>query len=177
MTHPRFFGYGSLVNLATHSYPSARTASLKGWRRVWRHTGLRDQAFLSIEPHESETLLGVTADVPGADWVALDEREIGYARHDVTDLITDASQTSVYVVKDEHYSGMPNTQPILLSYLDVVVQGYIQQFGPSGAEHFFETTTGWDIPILDDRGAPHYPRAQVLSKSERAVVDRFLSQL
>ncbi|MDX5384038.1 MAG: gamma-glutamylcyclotransferase, partial [Rhodobacterales bacterium] len=33
-----FFGYGSLVNRATHDYGQARAATLPGWRRAWRHT-------------------------------------------------------------------------------------------------------------------------------------------
>lgn len=176
MTHPRFFGYGSLVNLSTHIYPQARKASLKGWRRVWRHTPLREQAFLSIEPHEATTLLGVTADVPNADWNALDEREEGYARHDVSHLVSEPMNTAVYVVKDEHYSTYDRNHPILLSYLDVVVQGYLQQFGPQGAEHLFETTENW-APILDDRKNPLYPRAQKLSDEEREIVDAHLRQL
>ena len=31
--HPRFFGYGSLVNRDTHDYPNAVRATLSGWRR------------------------------------------------------------------------------------------------------------------------------------------------
>lgn len=176
MTHPRFFGYGSLVNLATHSYPAARKSTLKGWRRVWRHTPLRQQAFLSIEPHAETLLLGVTADVPNADWDALDEREEGYARHDVSHLVEEPQTTAVYVVKDEHFSTYEQSHPILLSYLDVVVQGYLQQFGLSGATHLFETTRNWG-PIFNDRERPLYPRAQTLNDDERAVVDEHLKQI
>ncbi|NBT52664.1 MAG: gamma-glutamylcyclotransferase, partial [Marivivens sp.] len=84
MTHPRFFGYGSLVNLTTHTYPDPKPAKLRGWRRVWRHTQIQEPAFLSVEPCDRTTLLGVTAAVPNADWAALDERESGYLRRDVT---------------------------------------------------------------------------------------------
>jgi hypothetical protein len=48
--------------------------------------------------------------------------------------------------------------PVLLSYLDVVVQGYLQEFDEAGVAHFFDTTDGWDAPLLDDRTHPHYPR-------------------
>lgn len=36
--------------------------------------------------------------------------------------------------------------------------------------HFIETTDGWEAPILADRAAPVYPRAQVI---EAALLERF----
>ena len=176
MTHPRFFGYGSLVNLTTHDYPDPQPAELKGWRRVWRHTDLQEPAFLSVEPCEVTTLLGVTAQVPNNDWEALDERETGYKRQDVTPLIKDAQHpTAVYEVEHHHFSDTV-TRPILLSYLDVVVQGYMRVFGTEGATHFFETTHNWG-PVLNDRGTPRYPRARVLSAEEVRVVNDFIADL
>jgi len=65
----------------------------------------------------------------------------------------------------------------LLSYLDVVVQGFVHEFGTAGAKAFFETTDGWDTPVLDDRAAPIYPRAQTLSAEEQALTDRLLAQV
>jgi len=50
-----FFGYGSLVNRATHSFNNAQPAQLTGWRRVWRHTDLRPVAFLSVQRDEQST--------------------------------------------------------------------------------------------------------------------------
>ena len=66
---------------------------------------------------------------------------------------------------------------MLLSYIDVVVQGYLAEYGPDGAERFFETTGGWDVPILNDRAAPLYPRHTMLSGSERTFVDAALARL
>lgn len=169
---PRFFGYGSLVNTATHDYPEPQKAKLTGWRRVWRQTDIRELAFLSVEPCEDSDLLGLTAEVPGTNWAALDQREFAYSRHDISHQIAPyQTQTAVYVV-DQDVAG--RAHPILLSYLDVVVQGYLHQFGEDGAHHFFDTTHGWDIPILNDRAAPRYPRAQVLSPTERGLVDELL---
>ncbi|MEY8843070.1 gamma-glutamylcyclotransferase, partial [Cribrihabitans sp. XS_ASV171] len=67
--------------------------------------------------------------------------------------------------------------PILLSYLDVVVQGYLRVFGVDGADRFFATTDGWESPILDDRAEPRYPRHRRLKDEERAFVDDRLSRL
>jgi hypothetical protein len=174
-----FFGYGSLVNTRTHAYPDARRARLSGWRRVWRGTPLAEQAFLSVEPAQTE-IHGLVAAVPDADWGALDAREHGYDRQGVVSGIAhdlpDHAAVQVYAVPDRHHLPLDRS-PILLSYLDVVVQGFLHQFGQDGATHFFDTTAGWDRPVIDDRTAPIYPRHQTLTAAERCMVDRHLDTL
>ena len=177
MSHPAFFGYGSLVNLATHSYADPRPAELVGWRRVWRGTDLRKVAYLSVTPDPDGSLQGVVAQVPNGDWEALDLREAAYARQDVSHQVaTDGTSTTtaVYQVRPENVVAHDN-HPILLSYIDVVVQGYLRLFGEDGVAAFFSSTDGWHLPLEDDRAAPIYPRHQRLSQTERALVDRHLA--
>lgn len=181
MTHPRFFGYGSLVNLATHDYPDPRPARLSGWRRVWRHSALRPAAFLSVEPDADSVIHGITASVPDDDWVALDAREHAYHRVDISTVVHHPcgtkSPTAVYEAAHGALAPPSVNFPILLSYVDVVVQGYLNVYGPEGAEAFFETTAGWDAPILNDRSQPRYPRHQQLSDHDRSYVDVRLAGL
>lgn len=166
-----FFGYGSLVNRATHSYPNARPATLKGWRRTWIHTDTHPQSFLSVMPDATCTIEGLVAHVPNGDWAALDLRETGYTRHlDHATLADTAHPIQVYAVPLAHRAPTP-PHPILLSYIDVVIQGFLAEYGPEGAAGFFTTTAGWHTPILNDRQAPKYPRAQRLSPEETALVD------
>jgi len=175
---PLFFGYGSLVNLATHSYAQPAPARLSGWRRVWRGTALRPAAFLSVMASPGDVIAGITARVPGADWAALDAREAAYARRDVSHQVapTGPAPVAVYEVESQHMAP-EDAHPILLSYLDVVVQGYLRVFGHAEAARFFETTDGWSRGITDDRTAPLYPPAQVLSVEERAFVDDWLARV
>ncbi|MCB2092818.1 MAG: gamma-glutamylcyclotransferase [Rhodobacteraceae bacterium] len=177
---PAFFGYGSLVNRATHDYAPAVPARLRGWRRVWRHTVLRPFAFLSVEPADAE-IDGLVAAVPHGDWSALDQREAAYdrtglaagaLRHDAGW----AQSVEIYAVARDHADPAAR-HPILLSYLDVVVQGFLREFGTTGANGFFASTQGWETAILDDRAAPVYPRHQVLTKGETAFVDETLHRL
>lgn len=171
---PSFFGYGSLVNRATQSYPDAQKASLTGWRRLWCPTTLRDVAFLSARPDPSCTLQGLIARVPGRDWAALDLRETGYDRHDVSAAVGLAAEVQVYAVPKANQQGGARIR-LLLSYVDVVVQGYLAEYGEPGVAHFFETTEGWQgAEVVNDRTAPLYPRAQVLSRDETALVDTWL---
>lgn len=179
MTVPYFFGYGSLVNVNTHAYGSIRRATAKGWRRAWRHTALRDIAFLTAVPDETSEILGLIASVPNGDWAALDDREFAYERVSITPQVSwdsnDNFDVSIYAIAPDNQNSPSTAHPILLSYLDVVVQGYFREFGTDGVHHFGETTDGWDAPILDDRAAPRYPRAQSLTGYETQLVDDLIA--
>ena len=176
--NPRFFGYGSLVNRSTHDYPSAQTATLPGWRRVWVHVAERPVAYLSVEPAPGISILGLTAEVPGSDWAALDEREYAYARHPALAMSGAAElPVQVYAVPQENRLPPSRTNPLILSYIDAVVQGFLREYGPEGAAHFFETTHGWNAPIIHDRARPIYPRSQRLTGEEQMVVDAGLASL
>lgn len=178
MADPYFFGYGSLVNLATHDFPDPRPASLRGWRRAWRHTDLRPVAFLTAIPDPDCEIEGMIAHVPKNDWAALDQREWAYDRVAATHAVTHALQRdveiAVYAVPAARHAEPTGAHPILLSYLDVVVQGYLRAYGTEGVDRFFATTDGWEAPILNDRADPRYPRHQQLRPEETALVDECL---
>ncbi len=177
---PYFFGYGSLVNRKTHGYPDAHPAEMRGWRRAWVRSAAFDRVFLSVVPDPETAILGLIAAVPGGDWTALDQREAGYARLSSGGAVTHPVASDLDIA---HYAVPPETQgettrnTIALTYLDVVVQGFLHEFGTDGVTHFFDTTDGWDTPILNDRAAPVYPRHQSLTAAETALVDQHLDRL
>jgi len=180
MRDPFFFGYGSLVNRATHSFPQATKAVATGWGRTWKKTRLREVAFLTAVERPGAQIEGLIAAVPGADWESLDAREWAYHRLPVGEVAHDHAgdlDIQIYRTKPEHDADGSEAHPILLSYLDTVVQGYLTEFGIAGALRFFETTEGWDSPVLDDRAAPRYPRAQHLAATELDFVDAQLRAL
>ena len=178
MNDPYFFGYGSLVNLSTHEYRDPKAASLRGWRRIWLNAYMLDAAFLSVHPTQGAKIEGIIARVPDADWVALDAREKGYDRLDATDQILVDTEPpvdcAVYVVPRTRETDTGQKSPILLSYLDVVLQGFMQIYGSDGLDHFFETTDGWDRPVHNDRHMPVYPRHRYLDATEQTRVSSFL---
>ncbi len=179
--HAYFFGYGSLVNRTTHGFGGARPARLSGWRRVWRHTTLRPVAYLTVVPDDDAEIDGLIAPVPGADWPALDAREAAYVRAPAADQVRHdlphTPEIAVYTIPEGHYGAPTAAHPILLSYIDVVVQGYLREFGEDGVARFFDTTGGWDAPVLDDRAAPRYPRHRGLSDAEHALTDAHLARV
>lgn len=181
MNNPYFFGYGSLVNRATHTYPNAAHATAHGWQRAWVDTAGHPYATLTAVKAPGGQIDGLIAEVPNADWVALDEREHAYDRIPDTANIKHtheyADDIAIYAVPKTSMLQSGPRSPILLSYLDVVLQGYLQEFGETGAQAFLETTNGWDVPVLNDRVAPIYPRHQLLSATQQQFVDAALATL
>ncbi len=179
MSDAFFFSYGSLVNRATHAYTDAHPATARGWRRVWRHTPVRPMAFLTVHRAPGSHIRGLMAAVPGDDWRTLDAREEAYDRLRAQDQIDHhlphRPDVALYVIPEGKHGTPSQKQPILLSYLDVVVQGFLREYGADGVRDFFDTTDGWDAPVLDDRAAPRYPRHQNLSRPELRMVDEALA--
>ena len=180
MNDPFFFGYGSLVNRKTHDYGQAHPAKIKGWRRAWRRSPLRNLCFLTAVPDPDTTIEGLIAAVPNADWAALDIREHGYLRHEVTGHVEHGTkhdpQIAIYAIAPKEHASPTPENPILLSYLDVVVQGYLTEFGEDGVARFFQTTDGWHAPIMNDRANPIYPRAQSLTKAQIGLIDEYIAE-
>ncbi len=180
MLDPYFFGYGSLVNAKSHDYPNAQPATLRGWRRAWvasKDHGIVQLTGVRAPDHH---IKGLIAAVPGADWDALDKREGGYARLSASEHVEHSleipAEIAVYSVETTHITPTDNHM-ILLSYLDVVVQGFHEVYGEDGVQHFFETTDNWHTPIVNDRDNPFYPRHQKLTKFQRELVDGNLKNL
>ncbi|WP_299842040.1 gamma-glutamylcyclotransferase [uncultured Roseovarius sp.] len=169
------------MNRDTHAFEGARTASLRGWRRIWRYTTQRQVAYLTVIRDASTTIDGLIAPVPDQDWGALDYRERAYARvpaaHQITHTLPHQPQIAVYAIPDNADDSHAQDHTLLLSYIDVVVQGYLREFGAEGAARFFASTSGWDAPIVDDRAAPRYPRHCRLTPEETALVDVHLANL
>lgn len=181
MQDPFFFGYGSLVNRATHGYGPAYRARIRGWKRAWRHSAARGVPFLTAMPCPDGEIDGLVAMVPGGDWQALDQREAGYKRQcagpglrpELAGKGVTAAQ--IYAVPADDWAAPDRDAPIWLSYVDVVLQGYLREFGEAGVREFMVTTEGWEIPIIDDRARPGYPRHQPVAPDERDWFDSLLA--
>ncbi|KUF10545.1 gamma-glutamylcyclotransferase family protein [Pseudoponticoccus marisrubri] len=180
MQHAYFFGYGSLVNRMTHGFTPVHRARVSGWRRAWRAVPERDLCVLTAVADPAGEIDGLIAPVPEEGWAALDLREAAYERHEATGDVRHAAraeQIAIYAVSPARGRAPGPDNPILLSYLDVVIEGYLAEYGRAGAEAFFDTTAGWQAPILDDRAAPRYVRATRPEPEVRAIVDAALARL
>lgn len=178
----RFFGYGSLVNADTHRHENFAPAQISGWRRRWSHRVQRNGfqvSSLTVFEDKGTVIAGATATVKGQSWEELDAREHGYERLILADdaLSTKAKNVSMYKSLAQNDQLGTAEFPILQSYLDCVLQGFLRVHGPAAPEAFIATTDGWSTPILQDRLSPLYPRAISLSESEVSMFDALLSDM
>lgn len=172
------FGYGSLVNPATHSYVQTRPAILNGWRREWRHfidTPDHKTVSLTVKRDPNYRIAGLIAFVPAADCAALDQREKGYDRITLTHAELSHNDAKIVLYQSQAPRDGASSHPILQSYLDAVLQGFFAQHGRAGIIDFLQTTSGWKTPIKRDRHAPIYPRSVNLSVREAMEFDTILA--
>ncbi|WP_310620229.1 gamma-glutamylcyclotransferase family protein [Flexibacterium corallicola] len=189
-----YFGYGSLVNERTLPKETTVIAgTLRGWVREWRgcsrwRDGSVDETsglcVLTVRREPASLIKGAMVLDVAANLPKLDEREWHYSRIALNhgDFRADSAEnipqgSFLYEVTDPYYEWGNDEFPVLLSYVDCVLAGFYRLWGESGLEHFMETTLGWDhVPVLNDRAAPLYPRAQVLSPELQQRIDWHLEK-
>ncbi|MEM9221050.1 MAG: gamma-glutamylcyclotransferase family protein [Pseudomonadota bacterium] len=168
------FGYGSLVNRRTlPALLSARPYTANGWRRAWRSTSrgqLGGRCSLSVVPDPNCAIDGLVLTFKDEAWPLIQQRELNYDPLRLKD-DPDVIIFRVHAEKDRYGDA---DHPILLSYIDTTLQGFFREFGKEGARQFMVTTAGWHVPIINDRCAPKYTRAQNLSQEEELAVDALL---
>lgn len=182
-----YFGYGSLVNRATHrtEIVHAVPARLIGWRRCWRPRPDMPgfpAALLTVREQEDAVCDGLLVYDRAENLATIDEREARYRRLPVPLERLEAALPvpegcPVYVYRAED-AVPPHPEPphILRSYLDAVLQGFLHVHGEEGVRRFLMETDGFDTPIHDDRAAPLYPRAVMLAEKEKVLVEEMLQR-
>jgi len=185
-----YFGYGSLVNLGSLRTPyiSAHRATVSGWQRQWlarpeepgtfaARAGL---AFLSVVKTTNGEIDGMLITDHATSLKSLDERESLYSRVTLKpeniklhDDDIDTTNRFLYVADELPDEPTSTETKILRSYLDVVMQGYLNHFGIEGVQRFFDTTLNFELDILEDREQPLYPRATTLSSEEKRLFADF----
>jgi cation transport protein ChaC len=179
------FAYGSLVNrLARPAGLRSAPAVLPHWARHWRHciqTPHGRICALTVAPDPDTSIRGVVLFCEADTVEELDQREIDYHQVRVS-VRLDAPEAGmeevgcVVHVGDLAYDRAGSYEfPIWRSYLDCVLAGYIELGGRCAAEDFIASTRGWNVPILDDRGDPKYPRAVALRSHELREIDEILA--
>lgn len=183
-----YFGYGSLVNRATHRtrIVDAVPAKLHGWRRSWRpraDTSVFDVAILSVRREPASTTRGLLVIDRVENLPSIDERERHYDRVLLDDdevarraVLPPDCPVYVYQVPDTPELNF-GSQRILRSYLDAVLQGYLVEHGEASVRQFVEETAAFEIGIVDDSSDPLYQRSVTLSAFEQALFDDVLSHL
>ena len=175
--------------------------SVAGWQRSWSHrvnnpeaasvelvcasstTGGLDSvsaqsgpetpvgySTLTVVPAPGVQIDGVVVSINARDLPTLDEREKGYSRCTVQS-VKSTDPVAMYVSQSEHVNTVSSAYPLVQSYVDCVLAGFLTVFGWEGVDRFIATTTGWATPILADRAAPLYPRAVSLEPDLEQLFD------
>jgi hypothetical protein len=183
-----YFGYGSLVNKATHrtDIVDAFPACLVGWRRHWRPrpdmAGF-PAAMLTVRREEGAMCDGLLVIDRAENLAAIDAREARYRRIPLQSGELEMAAALPAGCPVYFYEALPDlpvhpeAPMILQSYLDAVLQGFLAIHGEEGVRRFIADTAGFDIPIHADRLAPKYPRAVRLRPPEEALFDGFLADM
>ncbi len=178
-----YFGYGSLVNRQTRPDNEAfQPVSVMNWQRAWAHRVQQPGHTASVPaPEKGFTVLtvayckaglldGVQVTIDDTDIPQLDAREAGYERQ-ITRSDLSTEPVAIYVSRPEHVAMANADYPLLQSYTDCVLAGYLDVFGWAGVDRFIGSTQGWSAPIFADREQPIYPRAVSLSVEVTAAFD------
>ncbi|MEM9104604.1 MAG: gamma-glutamylcyclotransferase family protein [Pseudomonadota bacterium] len=181
-----YFGYGSLANRKTlqTDFLHAQPVRLHGWRRCWRPrkegdpiVADRPTSLLSARKVGEGFIDGLLVFDKRANLPDVDERERNYDRVPVPlDRIEGFDQglpaCEIFVYEAQTNVALHDPQhPILQSYLDVVLKGFLQEFGLAGVHHFLATTDGFERPVHTDRHRPFYPRSVQLTDEEQVLFD------
>ena len=187
MSHFAYFGYGSLINRATHQNDvvEVRAARLNGWRRCWRPRPDMPgfpAVLLSVRREEGASCEGVVVTDHVGNLAALDAREARYSRHELghgeLHLHEGEHPAMPVYVYQANEAIPPHRDPphILQSYLDAVMKGLLELHGEASVAAFIATTDGFDYPIHRDRTDPVYPRAIGIDAAEMALFDALLEE-
>ncbi|WP_319410365.1 gamma-glutamylcyclotransferase family protein [uncultured Cohaesibacter sp.] len=187
-----YFGYGSLVNDKTRNAESfGLPVRLRGYRRHWsvweasperKALGLMGAVALSVTANANAFCDGLLIFDHKDHLPQVDLREAHYTRTPIdygdmtgTQPLPEGLDCYIYVGQPPLMNRADARYPILQSYIDAVMQGFLHKFGQEGVKRFVEETDGWHIPVLGDRMRPIYPRHVSLTDAEMELVDQYVT--
>ncbi len=182
------FGYGSLICKSsrdkTTSSGKAYSVRIKGIERSWslvvKHLGA---TALGATPNNNSFCNGVIFEVTKKELKEFDKREFeaDYSRIKLDKKnITFLKRKTVinghiYTYVANHPSKASKANPLIQSYIDVILTGCLE-ISKDFAKEFITTTKGWSKHWINDRLNPKYPRAMKKIKYKKTI-DSLLKNL
>jgi hypothetical protein len=188
-----YFGYGSLVNELTwlqseRRHPQRYPVEIQNWTREWGHcvdTPHGPGCVLTAVERAGSRIQGILVCCDTADLVQIDAREAGYdrvelPRRDVLIPISDLPEKLyIYKSKSSHYRPGGTDYPIWFSYAEAVLHGFLSVFKTEGVDRFIRSTSGWTVPVIDDRDNPQYRRSpkKLISVEDKVYIEQKIRQI
>lgn len=188
-----YFGYGSLVNELTwlqseRRHPERYPVEIENWSREWGHYADTPQGpvcVLTAVERAGSRIQGILIRCDAADLAEIDAREDGYDRVELSrrDVLSSAGDLPeklyIYKSKSPHYRAGSADYPIWFSYAEAVLHGFLSVFKTEGVDAFIRSTSGWTVPVIDDRDDPQYHRSpkKLISIEDRAYIEQKIRQI
>jgi hypothetical protein len=128
---------------------------------------------------------GILIRCDAADLAQIDAREAGYDRvelphRDVMSSVSDLPEKLyIYKSKAMHYRPGGADFPVWFSYVEAVLHGFLSVFKTEGVDEFIRSTSGWTVPVLDDRDNPQYRRSpkKLISIADKGYIERKIREI
>ena len=188
-----YFGYGSLVNELTWLQSERRhvvrhPVEVQNWAREWGHcvdTPNGPACALTAVERAGSRIQGILILCDAADLMQIDAREVGYDRIELPrrDILSSVSylpeKLYTYRSKASHYRLGGMDYPIWFSHAETVLHGYLSVFKTEGVEKFIQSTSGWTVPVIDDRHNPQYHRfpKKLISIEDKIYIEQKIRQI
>jgi hypothetical protein len=193
-----YFGYGSLVNELTwlpseRSHPERHPVEIRNWSREWGHcyaTPHGPVCVLTAAAQAGNRIQGILIRCDAADLAQVDAREAGYDRVELPrgDILSCADGSCVddlpeklYIYKSNstHYRPGDADFRIWYSYVEAVLHGFLAVFKTEGVDAFIRSTSGWSVPVIDDRDNPQYRRSpnKLISAKDKDFIEQKIRQI
>jgi hypothetical protein len=188
-----YFGYGSLVNELTWLQSERRHSQrypveIQNWTREWAHCADTRQGpvcVLTAVERPGSRIQGILTRCDAVDLAEIDAREDGYDRVELPrgDVLSSAvdlpEKLYIYKSKSSHYRVGGADYPIWFSYAEAVLQGFLSVFNTEGVDAFIRSTSGWTVPVIDDRENPQYRRSpkKLISIEDKEYIEQKIRRI
>lgn len=173
------FGYGSLINSTSRSITGITgegvPVRINKVKRSWFATSkVNPMASVGIESDNNSNCNGVLFPIDHQELSKFDARETGYYRESLplshinflSEGISIKEDVWIYFAKKTNHPS--SKQPIVQSYVDVIIEGCLE-IGLDFTKEFLKTTMGWEHTWVDDRLFPKYPRPLENSNTHQKI--------
>lgn len=164
------FAYGSLINAESRAKDGmsgeGNPVKVVGIRRGWNQAISNPRVTaLGVSENADSWCNGILVPLTKSELSGFDKREGagGYKRirleeGRIISLQKEFSGEKIWVYIGEDSDPAASDAPIIQSYIDVIMSGCLS-FGENFTKKFVISTHNWDMPWIDDRLDPIYPRA------------------
>ena len=174
------FAYGSLVNHFSRKKVIQNVSSFYGnlsaYKRIWCiNVEAKKFTGLGLIYDKNHYCNGIYIPISEEDINRLDEREIKgsgnkYERILINNTLCDKrfKENEVYTYVSKVIENPSPNCPLIQSYIDVVIQGFIQ-YNKEYAKEFCQTTFKWNENYINDRNNPIYHKTNNIEKYYSAI--------